>query len=168
MCTLEDERLEPTAITHEKKGKWSEPNLQGIMFQPLIFRGVSRYCRYPLDISKIRCLECRVCLRRALLHHEWENEQWKKPWLFAENIEDSTIWPSYGRHFRISINQPVLEVMAFFRGKKKPWDFLHFNLHPDCESTSGIYTESIPSKQQFRFFVDPFNPMGFITNEITM
>ena len=23
--TLEDERLEPTAITHEKKGKWSEP-----------------------------------------------------------------------------------------------------------------------------------------------
>ena len=38
--TLEDERLEPTAITHEKKGKWSEPNLQGIMFRPIIFRGV--------------------------------------------------------------------------------------------------------------------------------
>ena len=33
---LEDERLEPTTITHEKKGKWSEPNLHGIMFQPLI------------------------------------------------------------------------------------------------------------------------------------
>ena len=26
-------------ITHEKKGTWSEPNLQGIMFQPLIFQG---------------------------------------------------------------------------------------------------------------------------------
>ena len=24
--------MEPTAITHEKKGKWSEPNLQAIMF----------------------------------------------------------------------------------------------------------------------------------------
>ena len=24
--------FQPTAITHEKKGKWSEPNLQGIMF----------------------------------------------------------------------------------------------------------------------------------------
>ena len=33
----------PTAITHEKKGKWSEPNLQGIMCKMLIFiifRGV--------------------------------------------------------------------------------------------------------------------------------
>ena len=29
----------PTAITHEKKGKWSEQNLQQIMFQPLIFQG---------------------------------------------------------------------------------------------------------------------------------
>ena len=41
--TLEDERLEPTAITHEKKrerNRRSEPNLHGIMFQPLIFRGV--------------------------------------------------------------------------------------------------------------------------------
>ena len=28
-------------ITHEKKGKISEPNLQGIMFQPLIFQGVA-------------------------------------------------------------------------------------------------------------------------------
>jgi len=37
--TLEDERLEPTAIT-PLEGKWSEPNLQGIMFQLLIFRGV--------------------------------------------------------------------------------------------------------------------------------
>ena len=27
-------------ITHKKKGKWSEPNLQGIMFQPLIFQSV--------------------------------------------------------------------------------------------------------------------------------
>ena len=27
-------------ITDEKKGTWSEPNLQGIIFQPLIFRGV--------------------------------------------------------------------------------------------------------------------------------
>jgi len=34
---LEDKRLEPTAITHEKKGKWSEPNLHEDMFQPLIF-----------------------------------------------------------------------------------------------------------------------------------
>ena len=38
--TPEDERLEPTAITHEKKGKWSEPNLHEDMFQPLIFRDV--------------------------------------------------------------------------------------------------------------------------------
>ena len=35
--TLEDKRLEPTAITH--KGKWSEPNLH--VFQPLI-RGVHK------------------------------------------------------------------------------------------------------------------------------
>ena len=28
----EDERLEPTAITHEKKGTWSEPNLHEDMF----------------------------------------------------------------------------------------------------------------------------------------
>ena len=27
-------------ITHEKKGKWSEPNLHEDMFQPLIFQGV--------------------------------------------------------------------------------------------------------------------------------
>ena len=96
--TLEDERLEPTAITHEKKGKWSEPNLQGIMFQPLIFRGVSRYCRYPLHIRKIPCLEGRVCLRRAL--RKIMSEKWamkKKNWLFAESIEDSTTWPSYVR-----------------------------------------------------------------------
>ena len=32
--------MEPTAITHEKKGKWSEPNLHEDMFQPLIFRSV--------------------------------------------------------------------------------------------------------------------------------
>ena len=30
--TLEDERLEPTAITHELKGKWSEANLHEDMF----------------------------------------------------------------------------------------------------------------------------------------
>ena len=35
--TLEDERLEPTAITHKKKGKWSfHQSSTGIMFQPLI------------------------------------------------------------------------------------------------------------------------------------
>jgi len=32
-------------ITHEKKGKLSEPNLQQIMFQPLIFRGVITLCK---------------------------------------------------------------------------------------------------------------------------
>ena len=36
--TLEDERLEPTAITHERKGKWSEPNLE--LCSMLIFRAV--------------------------------------------------------------------------------------------------------------------------------
>ena len=42
VCTLEDQHgtVEPKKINHEKKGTWSEPNLQGIMFQPLIFRGV--------------------------------------------------------------------------------------------------------------------------------
>ena len=30
--TLEDERLEPTAITHKKKGKWSDHNLHEEMF----------------------------------------------------------------------------------------------------------------------------------------
>ena len=33
--------MEPTAITHEKKGKWSEPNLHEDMCKILIFRGVT-------------------------------------------------------------------------------------------------------------------------------
>ena len=39
VCKLHPGRLTwNLQITHEKKGKWSEPNLHGIMFQPLIFR----------------------------------------------------------------------------------------------------------------------------------
>ena len=38
--TLEDERLVHLQPSPIWKGKWSEPNLQGIMFLPLIFRGV--------------------------------------------------------------------------------------------------------------------------------
>jgi len=41
--SLEDERLGTYRITHEKKGTWSETNFQGIMLQPLIFRGVLEY-----------------------------------------------------------------------------------------------------------------------------
>ena len=37
---LEDQRLEPTATTHEKKGRLSSIHLQGITFQPFIFRVV--------------------------------------------------------------------------------------------------------------------------------
>ena len=43
LYTLEDERLEPTAITYEKKGKSSEPNLQGIMEPTSIFRSIITY-----------------------------------------------------------------------------------------------------------------------------
>ena len=34
-------------ITHEKKGKWSEPNLYEDMFQPLIFQGLPSCCFFP-------------------------------------------------------------------------------------------------------------------------
>ena len=43
-------------ITHEKKGKWSKPNLLGIMFQPLIFRGV--YHLFKIKIIVLWILWC--------------------------------------------------------------------------------------------------------------
>ena len=48
-------RPEPTAITHEKKGKWSEPNLQGIMFHLFIFRGIKTFGESPLLWCKQTC-----------------------------------------------------------------------------------------------------------------
>ena len=73
-----DERLEPTAINHEKKGTGSEPNLHGIMFhvnlpgckhgkqernldQPSIFRNL---CCYFHDADSIFIGACR-------LNHWW-------------------------------------------------------------------------------------------------
>ena len=39
--TREDERLEPTAITHLEREYHLKPNLHEDMFQPLIFQGAS-------------------------------------------------------------------------------------------------------------------------------
>ena len=62
------ERLEPTAITHEKKGTWSEPNLYEDMFQPLIFPGVFPLKNSPKNQVHLRQLEASQRLYHSVGH----------------------------------------------------------------------------------------------------
>ena len=128
---MEDERPEPTAITHKKRGNWSEPNLQGIMFHvnpegcttlpkkiTEMKVGIAKrkvyYFQGPVYISKKGKTSTYIYMASpAATWAEWSKSIW---WFFATHLRFQLIF----RHIGWNSPQNIL-LLVQKSGKLTSW-----------------------------------------------